>query len=306
MHAGCVLQQWACKEKHARHANRDRERAGAPASAKRGTACAAARRAERRRRSPIRSGSRRGSCERPVRSRSRERLPPPVGAPARLAAEASEFRRSGHRPAVTNPSVRDAGRSRTAVGRAGRRLETLLLDLLEQGRAVQPEQLRRAVLVPVRLLERLQDQVGLEASTTSLNGMPLGRQRAERRRGAGARIAPKGGGQVRRGRSRPRRAGSRGARSGSRARARCRASRRRSRRSSGVARDARDRAALLGVHGARGSAGPGAARPRAARAAAAPRSGSRSGGSRGPRGSAARGSRPRGPGSSPRSRARRP
>src|SRR3990172_9940326 len=59
-------------------------------------------------------------------------------------------------PGVTKPS--------DGIARRPRRLwlEPLLLDLLDQRRAVQAEELRRPVLVPVRLLEGLQDQVRLE------------------------------------------------------------------------------------------------------------------------------------------------
>ena len=41
--------------------------------------------------------------------------------------------------------------------------ETLSLDLVHQGGAVQPEELSSPLLVPVSLVKRLEDQVGLEA-----------------------------------------------------------------------------------------------------------------------------------------------
>jgi len=45
-----------------------------------------------------------------------------------------------------------------------RRLDSPLLDLLEQSRAIEPKQSRRAILVPMRVFERLFDQVGFEAT----------------------------------------------------------------------------------------------------------------------------------------------
>jgi hypothetical protein len=47
-------------------------------------------------------------------------------------------------------------------GRLG--LETLFLDLLEQGGAIEPEELGRAILVPMRLFEGLENQIRLEVA----------------------------------------------------------------------------------------------------------------------------------------------
>src|SRR5262245_33324764 len=103
------------------------------------------------------------------------------GAPA----EASEFRRRGV-GGVTKPSAGGADRA------ARTRLEALLLDLLEQRGAVQAQELRRTVLVPVRLLERLEDQVGLEVLDHVAEGEARGRQ-LRGRRGRCARAAQRGG-----------------------------------------------------------------------------------------------------------------
>src|SRR5688572_1684612 len=67
-------------------------------------------------------------------------------------------RRDGLRRAALVAAARRAGPLALCIGR-----EAHLLDLLEQRGAVEPEQLRGLVLVPVRLLERAQDEIGLEA-----------------------------------------------------------------------------------------------------------------------------------------------
>ena len=88
---------------------------------------------------------------------ARTSLPPSVAARIGDRAEASENRRFGD-GRVTKPSV-PSRRGTRASGSAGRSvlavLEALLLDLLEQRGAVEPEQLGGAVLVPLGLLEGL-------------------------------------------------------------------------------------------------------------------------------------------------------
>ena len=199
------------------------------------------------------------------------------GPPHAAAAAAGALRES-----VGGPTLRrreelrnrqPAAQRRSACARRGRcplhiGREALLLDLLEQRGAIQAEQAGRLVLVPVRALERLQDQVRLEAVDDLVEGdARLAAAVSPRRRGrVGGRCrAARAAG--RRRRSRPGRAAPPAARSGSRARARCPASRAAPAARAPRARSCRGRASSPRWPGA-GSAPPAAERPRAARAAA--------------------------------------
>src|SRR5262245_1499168 len=96
---------------------------------------------------------------------------------------------------VGGPTPRGPGSYGTVRGRrrSGDTLrigrEALLLDLLEQRGAIQPEQARRLVLVPVRALERLSDQVGLEAVHHLVEGDAGLRQPLASRSGLGVAAA---------------------------------------------------------------------------------------------------------------------